>query len=420
MSRSEPPPSYRALFAIPSMARIVLGMAFSRTANSMLGVAIVLFALDRFKSPALAGVVTFASVAPGLLLSPIAGALLDRHGRVRLIIVDQLIAAASLLLLAALALTGALTGPLLVVFATITGLTSPLSSVGLRTLFPIIVPRRLWERVNAVDSNGYVVATLIGPPAAGLLFQLAGGPQTLVVIAILYAAAAVVFVRVHEPHADTSSTGRLLVDAWQGLVYTVRNPTLRGLGITMTILNLGWGIVTIVLPVLILETLGLGEAVVGAAFAISGVTGGIGALWAGRMRTVGREIPMLVWPMFGIAAAPAALLVSPTIGVIIAVMAITGFLNGPLDVALFTVRQRRTDPAWLGRAFAVSMSLNFLGYPFGAAIGGSLVAVDASLAIVVAVVASALAGVLGWLLLPRTEPPTPPAAAAVVSEAGSP
>jgi MFS family permease len=420
MSRVEPPPSYRALFAIPSLGRIVLGMAFSRTANSMLGVAIVLFALDRFQSPALAGIVTFASVAPGLLLSPIAGALLDRHGRVRLIIVDQLIAAASLLLLAGLAISGALTAPLLLVIATITGLTSPLSSVGLRTLFPIIVPRRRWERVNAVDSNGYVVATLIGPPAAGLLIQLAGGPQTLVVIAVLYAIAAVVFVGVHEPHTDTSSTGRLLVDAWRGLVYTLRNPTLRGLGVAMTILNLGWGIVTIVLPVIILERLDLGEAVVGAAFAVSGVTGGVGALWAGRMRTVGREVPMLVWPMFGMAASAAAILVSPTIGVILGVMAITGFLNGPLDVAMFTLRQRRTDPAWLGRAFAVSMSLNFLGYPFGAAIGGSLVTVDLALAIGVAVVATALAGVLGWVLLPRTAPPATPATPAAVSAAGSP
>jgi MFS family permease len=404
MTRSEAPPSYRALFAIPSLGRIVVGMTASRTANSMLGVAIVLFALDRFQSPALAGIVTFASVAPGLLLSPIAGALLDRHGRVRLIIVDQVIAAATLLLLAALAVTGALTPPLLVLIATITGLTSPLSAVGLRTLFPIIVPRRLWERVNAVDSNGYVVATLIGPPAAGLLVQLAGGPETLVIIAVVYAAAAVVFVGVREPATETSSTGRLLVDAWQGLVYTMRNPTLRGLGVSLTILNLGWGIVTIVLPVLILERLQLGEAVVGVVFAVSGITGGIGALWAGRMRTTGREVPLLVWPMFGMAASALAILVSPTLAVIVAVMAVQGFLNGPLDVALFTLRQRRTDPAWLGRAFAVSMSLNFLGYPFGAAIGGTLVTIDPALAIAVAVLASALAGVLGWVLLPRTAP----------------
>lgn len=29
-----------------------------------------------------------------------------------------------------------------------------------------------------------------------------------------------------------------------------------------------------------------------------------------------------------------------------------GLASGPLDIALFTIRQRRTDPAWTGRAFA--------------------------------------------------------------------
>jgi MFS family permease len=401
MQRTEPAPSYRALFAIPTLGRIVLGMALSRTGNSMFGVAIVLFALGRFDSPALAGLVTFASVAPGLLISPIAGALLDRHGRVRLIIVDQLIAAASLVLIGVLALTDALTAPMLVLIAGVVGLTNPLSSVGLRTLFPIIVPRRLWERVNAVDSNGYVVATLIGPPAAGLLVQVVGGAETMLVIAALYGVSAVVFVGVREPVTELATTGRLLVDAWEGLRYTLLNPTLRALGVSLSVLNLGWGIVTIVLPVLILDQLGLGEAVVGIVFAISGITGGVGALLAGRWKTKGRERPMLLWPMLGMAVSGIAMLVSPTLGVIVAVMAVQGFLNGPMDVALFTLRQRRTDPAWLGRAFAVSMSLNFLGYPIGAAIGGTLVGIGTGVALAVAVVTTFVAALAGWAMLPR-------------------
>ncbi len=51
-------------------------------------------------------------------------------------------------------------------------------------------------------------------------------------------------------------------------------------------------------------------------------------------------------------------------------MFIFGLLNGCADIALFTVRQRRTDPAWMGRAFAVSMAFNFMGFPIGAAIAG--------------------------------------------------
>lgn len=403
MHRPEPPPSYAALLAIPMLRRIVLGMALSRTANSMLGVAIVLFALERFGSPALAGVVTFASVAPGLFLSPIAGALLDRHGRVRLIIVDQVVAAASLVLIGVLALGDMLSAPLLVVMAALVGITNPLSSVGLRTLFPILVPKRLWERVNAVDSNGYVIATLVGPPAAGVLVQLVGGAPTLVLVAALYGVSAAVFTGVREPAMPATSTGRLLLDAWQGLRYTLGNQTLRALGVGLAILNLGWGMVTILLPVLLLR-LGYGEAMVGVAFAISGVTGGIGALMAGRWRTQGRERAMLALPMLGMAASAVVMLLSPTLPVILAVLAVQGFLNGPMDIALFTLRQRRTDPAWLGRAFAVSMSLNFVGYPFGAAIGGWLVTMGTPVTLAVAVACTGIAGILTWVLLPR-EPP---------------
>jgi len=404
MHGPEPAPSYRALFAIPTLTRILLGMTLSRIGGSMLGVAMVLFTLQEFHSPALAGLVTFASVAPGLFVSPIVGALLDRHGRARLIILDQLVGASALALIAILALTDALTPTVLVLVTGVAGLTAPLSSVGLRSLFPLIVPKRLWERVNALDSNSYVVATLIGPPAAGLIVQVVGGPQTLIVIAALFAVSAVVFVGIADPATATASTGKLLVDAWQGLRYTLRNPTLRALGISLAIVNLGWGIVTIVLPVMILGDMGLGAVVVGVVFAVSGITGGIGALVAGRWRTQGRERPMLIWPMAGMAVSTAALLLSPTLPVLVAVMAIQGLLNGPMDVALFTLRQRRTDPAWMGRAFAISMAMNFLGYPFGAAIGGTLVGIGTGLAIAVAVAFTALGAFLAWALLPRNAP----------------
>ena len=51
----------------------------------MVSIAIVLFTLTEYGSPALAGLVTLASILPGLLVAPIAGALLDRHGRMRLV-----------------------------------------------------------------------------------------------------------------------------------------------------------------------------------------------------------------------------------------------------------------------------------------------------------------------------------------------
>ncbi len=60
--------SYRALLRVPTLARVLLSMQIARVAQSMVGVALVLFTLEAYDSPALAGLVTFVSVFPGLVI----------------------------------------------------------------------------------------------------------------------------------------------------------------------------------------------------------------------------------------------------------------------------------------------------------------------------------------------------------------
>jgi MFS family permease len=403
--------SYRALLGVPTLGRVLLSMQIARVAQSMVGVAIVLFTLDRFGSPAFAGLVTFASIFPGLLIAPVAGALLDRHGRIRLVLLDYVVALIAMLVIGTLALADVLPGPLLVAIAVVSSLTSILSHVGLRSLFPILVPEHLWERVNAVDSNGYVVATIIGPPIAATLVALVGGATALLVIGVAFGIAAFVLFGVPDPPSTIVSTGRILADAWAGVAYTWRNRTLRGLGFAITFGNLAHGMTTIILPLLILERYGLSEAVVGLVFAVSGVSGMASALLFGRMDTRGREWSLLVWPMVGLIPTVAILLLAagqpPLIGValIVVEMMLVGILIGPMDIALFTVRQRRTDRAWMGRAFSVSMAFNFAGMPIGAAIAGLLADRSIEAAIVILGIGGSIASlVAATILVPRTDP----------------
>jgi MFS family permease len=406
--------SYRALLRVPTLGRVLASMQVARVAQSMVSVAIVLFTLERYGSPAFAGLVTFASIFPGLLISPVAGALLDRHGRIRLVILDFVVALVALLVIGALAVADLLPGWLLVVIATVSSLTSILSHVGLRSLFPILVPEPLWERVNAVDSNGYVVATIVGPPIAAALVALIGGSLALVVIGLAFGVAAVVLVGVPDPPSQVVATGRILVDAWEGMKYTWRNPTLRGLGFSITFGNLAHGMTTIVLPLIILERFGLSAAVVGLAFAASGVSGVISAFLFGRMDTRRREWSLLVWPMLALIPtvgllhlAAGAASVPIGLALIVAEMLIVGLLVGPIDIALFTVRQRRTDPAWMGRAFSVSMAFNYLGVPIGAALAGIIADRSIETAIVLLGIGGATASfAAAALLVPREEAPT--------------
>ncbi|MEK7862999.1 MAG: MFS transporter, partial [Chloroflexota bacterium] len=281
-------PSYRALLAVPGLPRLVASMVFARVGWQMLSLVLVLFAHERYGSPAIAGVATFFAIAPGLGASPIAGALLDRHGRTRLIVVDYLIGAGSLFLIALLAAADALPVPVLLVVVTVASLTSPLSNAGVRTLFPVLVPAPLWERANAIDSNGYVVASIFGPALAGLIVATLGAPAALVAIGVIFVGAAVAALGLRDPSTRTAERA-LLPEAWRGLVYVLRNPSLRALALGVSLANIGWGLFFIALPVLVLQRLGGDAAYVGTLFALLGLTGSVAVLVMGRIATRGRE-----------------------------------------------------------------------------------------------------------------------------------
>src|ERR1035437_6060632 len=396
-----PNPSYRALLDVPSLGRVLLSMQVSRIAQSMVGIVLILFALQRYNSPQLAGLVAFASIAPGMVISPIAGALLDRHGRIRLIILDYVVAAVTLLLVAGLSLGGNLPASLLVAITALASLTGPLSGSGLRSLFPLLVPEPLWERVNAVDSNGWVLATVVGAPFGALAAQILGFETALAVIAIAYAIAAAVIFGAPDPRTDVASSGSLFLDAWQGLVYTWQNRTLRSLAVSLSVMNLSGGVIQIVVAVIILRTLGMGPDMVGSMFGLSGAFGVLSAFLSGRVRTQGRERTMILFSATAFVGTTLILLWPAGLLPIALCMALSGLFNGPLDIAMFTLRQRKTDQAWMGRAFTVSMSLNFSGFPIGAALAGILVGFSIEAAIVFGIVANATAVLLGYWLIPR-------------------
>jgi MFS family permease len=396
-------PSYRALLGVPSLWRVLLAMQIARIAQSMVSIVVILFALQRYNSPQLAGLVAFASIAPGMLISPIAGALLDRHGRVRLIILDYAVATTTMLLVAGLSLGAALPAWLLVAIAAVSSLTGPLSSSGLRSLFPLLVPQPLWERVNAVDSNGWVLATVVGAPFGAVFAQLLGFEAAMAIIAAAYFVAAVVMIGAPDPRTDVASTGNILRDAWLGLVYTWNNRTLRALAISLSTMNLAGGMIEIVVPLIVLRRLGMGQDVVGYMFGLMGAFGVVSAFLSGRLRTQGREKRLIVLPAFGFTAAAAILLWPAGLLSVALAMAVGGAVNGPMDIAMFTLRQRCTDPAWMGRAFTVSMNLNFSGFPIGAALAGVLVGVSIEAAIVFGLIANLAGALLAQLLIPGGE-----------------
>jgi MFS family permease len=393
--------SYRALFDVGGVRRLVANSVLARLGGQMWTVGMVLFVLQVFHSPSLAGLTIFVNVLPGLLLSPITGALLDRHGRVRLMLFDLAVGTATLLVIVALAATGRLTPPLLLGTVLIGSLTFTFSATGPRSLFPLLVPRRLWDRVNAIDSGMYALTAVVGPALAGGLVALFSAEAALLVTAATWALAAVALIGIPDPIGADAASRSIWRDAWDGVVYVVRrNATLRGLALAISLSNAGFGILAVALPVLVLNRLHGNAAQVGQSWAALGVASLLTALVVGRMNSEGREKLMLAGGMLVPALAFVVMASANSLGVVLGAMLAIGLANGPLDIALFSVRQRRTDPAWFGRAFAVSMSANYVGVPVGAAISGPLIGISLRAAFLLAALIAVLAAVSALVAIP--------------------
>ena len=394
---------------VPGFAYLYASLLVGRLSGQMVAIALILFVLARYHSPQLAGVTAFLAITPGLLLSPIAGALLDRYGRARLVMLDNLVAAATGLLVAGLSWRQALPPPLLLTIVFVSSLTFPLSNGGARSLFPILAPRHLWERANALDSSGHVIATLLGAPLAGVLVGFAGPEWAIATTGVGYVAAAALMARVHDPTPRESGRPSIFVDAWHGLRYVARNASLRGLALTLSTYNLSWGVLNIAVPVLVLGRLHHGPATVGLLWGAMGAGGLVSALFFGRINSRGRERHLMVGAIVVSAAAMALLPLAASLPLVVAAIVVVGVANGPFDVALFTLRQRRTDPAWFGRAFAISMSVNWIGTPIGSALAGPVIAWSLDAALWAAAIVALVSAVFPVVAIPADVPDAQPA-----------
>ncbi|OJW19073.1 MAG: hypothetical protein BGO51_27240 [Rhodospirillales bacterium 69-11] len=397
--------SYRDLLRDVAVRRLLAATALARIAGRMFLLTVVLLALDAGGDPGFVGWVSFAALAPGLLSSPLSGALLDRMGAGRAILLDMACSAALALALAGAGGTPAALIALVAAFS----LTSPLSQAGIRTLLPHLVAPALRDRANAMDTLIHGVVDILGPPLAGVLVAVLGARATLLPISVLYAAAAICLRGLDtRPVGGARSLVALLRQAGEGVSSVVRMPTLRGLVASYAAYEIAWGIMIVAVPVLVSRHVGEGPArdtTTGLLWAGLGGAGIVGALLAGHWRAVGRERALIATGMAvtGMALGSAGLAMArldaglPALALGLVMM---GAMAGPIDVSVLTLRQRRTPPDRLGRVMAVSMSLNQSGAPLGAALGGWLLTQAADATLPAAALAACLGAVACWRLIP--------------------
>ena len=322
------------------------------------------------------GLVGLLRMVPSAILAPLLSPFADRGRRERVLVV---VSAARGVATGAAALTVALAGPTLVVYAL--AVLSTIAATLFRPAHSALLPtlcRTGHELTSANVVRGMLdsVATLVGPLLATVLLAVADVSVVFAVAAGASIWAALLLLRVRYDSAPRAAAPRgpgLLREAADGIRAVAGRPDLQLILILAAAQSLTRGALTVFSVVVAIELLGTGEPGVGALMAAVGVGAVAGSLAASFLVGSGR---LGGWFALGVAmwGLPLALVgIFPEQAAALVLLAFIGVGNALIDVAGFTLIGRLAPDEVLARVFGILESLVAVSIGVGALLASALV-----------------------------------------------
>ena len=311
---------------------------------------------------------------PPLLFAPIAGALTDRHNRLRII---QLVNLARVGMLAVLVLAiatgyGSIGVVLTALFVLSTAEVFADSSTS--TLLPMLVARDDLAIANSRLLTGMITFNqLAGPPLGAALFVI-GSAWPFGAEALLIGMSVVLVSRIVLPaHVDADRSERHLHhDIIEGFRWVIHHPAVRTLVLTIFIFNITFGAAWSVLVLYASQRLGLGDIGFGlltTVMATGGLLGTASYGWITRRVSLGdiMRARLIVETLTHLVL---ALTTSAWVAVpVFLIFGAHAFIWGTTSV---TIRQRVVPTKLQGRVGSVNMVGTYGGLVIGSGIGGVL------------------------------------------------
>lgn len=320
-----------------------------------------------------------ASAIGMLLTTLLGGALADRIPQRRILIVVEVVRAASVGAVALLALAGVLDAWHLAVVGFVGGVMAGLYYPAYSALLPSVVPEDELLAANGFEGMARPVLMQAGGPALASALIAVSSPGAALAVAALTGVVAVVCLRrvPEQPlrREPASGTGHpavaLLVDVRDGFAYMMRTPWLLGtLSFASLLILLIMGPFEVLVPFVIKDVAGTGpegHALVLAAF---GVGGAVGSMVVASMRLPRRYLTAIVL-LWGLGCLPLAVfgLTDQLWVMALAAFAVGAAFNGGV-VIWGTLLQRRVPPEMLGRVSSLDFFVSLAFMPVSMAIAG--------------------------------------------------
>jgi MFS family permease len=385
-----------------------LGQVVSSLGDRVHQVALVyLVARATDSSPLALGLVFGAMTAPSCLVGPFAGALVDRWDRKKVMVGSDLIRAA---IVVAIPVAAAINVGLVVVLVFMLAVVSSFFRPARVAALPQVVPDEDLLTANSAMSIADTASDLVGYGLGGLFVAFLGPALVLafwvdgasyVVSAVLVAAVAIPHLKpaVARGEGGMSSGPALLAEVATGWRFLRGETVLFATTVQAAVAELGGGALTALSPLLV-AGLALGSIDAPMAYGLFEMSMGVGLVGAGIvLGGLARGVPkgptiVAAFTLMGVTIA--ALAVTGSLPIALALACVLGVANICFSVPSQTIFQQRTPGELLGRVVAIRLAAVNGVFAFAMVTGGALAQVFGLHAVLLAcgilTVAAGLAG----------------------------
>ncbi|MGO8994399.1 MAG: MFS transporter [Polyangiaceae bacterium] len=322
----------------------------------------------------LLGVVAFAGQVPTFLLAPLAGVLVDRWNRYRVLLATQTLAMVQSTLLASLALGGVIRVWEVIALNVLQGLIDAFDMPVRQSMLASMVEDRA-DLPNAIALNSSMVnsARLLGPAIAGVLIAAVGEGWCFFLDAVSYGAVilSVLLMRLDvRPRAPKST--HVLHEMAEGFRYVSGFAPIRALLLLLALSGLAGRPFAVLLPVIAREVMHGGAGTLGALQATAGVGALAGAIYlASRTSVLGLgRVVVISAALFGLGLI--AFSRSHVLWLAMPLLLLAGAGMMLQTAASNTIIQTIVDEDKRGRVMSILAMSLFGTVPLGSLIAGAL------------------------------------------------
>ncbi|MBI5668920.1 MAG: MFS transporter [Chloroflexi bacterium] len=356
------------------------GQAFSLFGSQLVQFALIWWLTETTRSATVLASAALVGVLPQVLISPIAGPLIDRWNRKRVMMVADALVAFTTLLLVLLFAGGVVQLWHVYLAMFIRSAAGSFHFPSMQASTSLMVPDEHLSRVAGLNQMLQGLMSIVAPPVGALLIGLLP-MQGVLLIDVVTAAVAVLAVLVvpipqpeRQPTADVSPLRAFWRDMGSGFNYVRGWPGLMAVIVLVMLLNLIAAPALSLVPLLVTNIFGgqAGElATLNSAMGIGIVVGGvILGVWGGfkrRITTSMMAVFIMSVALLLIGFAPAS-----AFWLALAAFFVLGVMHSLANGPLMALLQSIVAPEMQGRVFTLLMSGAALMMPLGLAVAGPL------------------------------------------------